>query len=336
MNLRSDSPPPRTQDILASEESKDSGRFLTPLDGAPPDPSLLSPEPFKPAEILSRPLGLPSNARLAIGSTGSQEEFLLTPESLRYFARTVSTFSNQINEILIANRAAERRADLQIQDFLRQQKMCQHLMELMAKLKGPRFTGALARVENIRQKQKTLAARSDRILQALVEKASPELSEHEKKWFDELKRMKEEVAGVGRYDEGSLAARSKMVSAENFLILQIHCRFTPQLEREYERLLPSLKELLKLETERKKKIAESNQELGFSQAFELGERSNNECVNSLCPKLMLTMIFSRRERISSIEKDIMKLASKLEMTLGQPPSQPKVDNSTQLQISGRS
>ena len=85
-------------------------------------------------------------------------------------------------------------------------------MELVADLKGRRVIDATSRVERVKYVQKTLSARSDRILQALVDKASPELSEHETKWFDELKRMKEEIAGAGRYDVGSLEARSKLVS----------------------------------------------------------------------------------------------------------------------------
>jgi nucleoporin NUP82 len=40
--------------------------------------------------------------------------------------------------------------------------------------------------------------------------------------------------------------------------------------------MPSLKALLEREKQRKDKLAESTQGLGFSQAFEFGERSNLE------------------------------------------------------------
>jgi nucleoporin NUP82 len=40
--------------------------------------------------------------------------------------------------------------------------------------------------------------------------------------------------------------------------------------------MPSLKALLEREKQRKDKLAESTQGLGFSQAFEYGERSNLE------------------------------------------------------------
>jgi nucleoporin NUP82 len=49
------------------------------------------------------------------------------------------------------------------------------------------------------------------MLRGLMDKASPELSEYETRWFEELKRMKGEIGGAGRYDEGSLVARTRMV-----------------------------------------------------------------------------------------------------------------------------
>jgi nucleoporin NUP82 len=44
-----------------------------------------------------------------------------------------------------------------------------------------------------------------------MRRASPELSENETKWFEELKRMKVEVFGSGRYDEESMRSRVKLV-----------------------------------------------------------------------------------------------------------------------------
>ena len=49
----------------------------------------------------------------------------------------------------------------------------------------------------------------------------------------------------------------------------------PQLEREFTRLMPSLKALTEKERRHKERLSEGNQ-LGASQAFELGERSNFE------------------------------------------------------------
>lgn len=216
MDIGSDPHQSDAQDVPAIED-KEPGRFLTPADGPPAHISLLTEEPFTPPAILSRRSGLPSNPRLAIGSSGTKEEFKLTPDSLRYLGKVVTDLANQMHEVLLANHAVSLRSDLQKSEFQHQQGRCGEMMAMMEQLKGPRYANLTERVQRIRDSQKALSARQDRILQNLVQQASPELSEHEKKWFDELKRMKEEVAGAGRYDEGSLAARARLVSGHGYL-----------------------------------------------------------------------------------------------------------------------
>jgi nucleoporin NUP82 len=125
----------------------------------------------------------------------------------------VQNFYNQIHEIMLAHRMVEARAELQVREFRQQQDTSQEIITFVTLLQGIRYTRLTDRVQSVMDKQKMLLARSDRILQALVDKASPELSEHEKKWFEELRRMKDEVAGAGRYDEGSFAARARLVSS---------------------------------------------------------------------------------------------------------------------------
>lgn len=209
LNLRSDSPQSRAEELPATETSTEAP--LMPLEGPPAYISLLSQEPFTIPPILSRPSGLPSNPRLAIGSSNPGQEFMLTPDSLRYLATIVQNLINQIHEIMLAHYSIEHRAELQVQEFQRQQATSQEITNLVAALLTIRHKNLTDRMKGAMDKQKMLAVRSDRILQALVDKASPELSEHEKKWFDELKRMKDEVAGAGRHDEGSLAARTRLV-----------------------------------------------------------------------------------------------------------------------------
>ena len=200
-----------SQDAFAVRDNEP-GRYLTPADGPPAHVSLLTEEPFTPPAILSRRSGLPSNPRLAIGPHGTTEELKLTPDSLRYLGKVVTDLTNQIHEVLLANRAVALRNDLQKKEFQLQQRRCGEMMVTMDQLKGPQYANQTERVQRIRDSQKALSARQDRILQTLVQQASPELSEHEKKWFDELKRMKEEVVGTGRYDEESLVARARLVS----------------------------------------------------------------------------------------------------------------------------
>jgi nucleoporin NUP82 len=138
-------------------------------------------------------------------------DFKLTPDTLRYIGTTVAELSSQIHEIQLAVRAAETRSMLQRQELARVFAKCREMQAAVERLKGPQRIASEARWETIQTEQKVLLRRLDRMLQALMEKASPELSEHETKWFEELKRMKEEISGSGRYDEGSLAARTRLV-----------------------------------------------------------------------------------------------------------------------------
>lgn len=79
-------------------------------------------------------------------------------------------------------------------------------------MNGPKKAAVLAKMKSLQDGQQALLHRMDRVLQALINKASPELNDHETKWFDELRRMKGQVLGIGRYDQTSLKIRSQLVS----------------------------------------------------------------------------------------------------------------------------
>ena len=103
---------------------------------------------------------------------------------------------------------------LQQQELKRQIEKCQQIGQSVDSMKEDCVERLLKRIKTIEERQKAMLGRLDRTLQALMEKACPELSEHEMKWFDELKRMKKEVSTSGGYDERSLAARTKFVGGE--------------------------------------------------------------------------------------------------------------------------
>lgn len=213
LNLRSELPSP--QKIVPNDDKRVSEESLVLTASPLGYISLLGNEPFSPASVLSRPMGLPSNPRLLVpGSRNSNNsEFVLTPDTLRYFGKTVEHFTSQIRDIRLAHTASEVRSALQTQELIRQQDIFDEMIELIERLKGSRYNASQEKIKRIQTVQKVLLARLDRILQSLMEKASPELSENETKWFEELKRLKQEVTGAGRYDEGSLVARTKLVRA---------------------------------------------------------------------------------------------------------------------------
>ena len=100
---------------------------------------------------------------------------------------------------------------MQQQEIIRQSKKCEQIEESLQRLREKNQPDVDARITTVNDNQKQLMARFDRILQAMMEKASPSISEHESKWFEELKRMKEDIMGAGRYDEESLLSRTQTV-----------------------------------------------------------------------------------------------------------------------------
>ena len=111
----------------------------------------------------------------------------------------------------LAHRTVETRASLQEQEFKRQREKVAALLE-RARALGSAGQSHAERIVRVQEAQRALLVRLDRTLQGLMARASPELSENETKWFEELRRMKAEVVGAGKYDDSSLVARARLVS----------------------------------------------------------------------------------------------------------------------------
>lgn len=203
--------PQEQQDAPSDTSTVNPGEFLSVIEGPSVYVSLLGTEPFRPPATLSHPSGLPNFPRMSVGAPNTKNEFILTPDTLRYFGSTVETFIAQIREVLLAHHATEIRANLQRSEARRQQEKCAEMLKTMEELKCSRYADANLRVQKIMESHKALITRLDRTLQLLMQQASPALSESETKWFGELRRMEAEVLGAGRYDEASLAARISLV-----------------------------------------------------------------------------------------------------------------------------
>ncbi len=199
-------------------------------DGPPPYISLLTPQPYTIPPALDKHIGLPSTPRLSLppapasssSTSANPGDFALTADTLRYLATTVKTLSDEIARVTIAQRDAVTRSVMQQQEFTRMRSTCAMLVDRIVKLEAG--TGAArdeplkAKLERLVEAQGTLMKRLDGVLGSLARKASPELSESETRWFEELGRMKEEVVGAGRYDERSLVARTKLVRSRLLFI----------------------------------------------------------------------------------------------------------------------
>lgn len=140
-------------------------------------------------------------------------EFVLTAELMRGLGATVESIRSQIDAIRSAHKEADTRADLQSRELLRQEDSCGAILNSLQALRESRAAACRKRLSVANEQQEALLNRMEKILRRLTLKASPELSEHERKWFEELNRMREEVVGVGRFDQQSLKIRATLVGA---------------------------------------------------------------------------------------------------------------------------
>lgn len=209
-----------------------------------------------------------------------------------------------MDSVKYANTMAEAQVQMQTMEFHRQVRQVQQILAMLEVNRTKRCAAWKERVEKVKKTQDELLERLDRTLRIYMRRVEPELSEQETKWFEELGRMKAEVLGQGKYDEQSLRARAKLVSAprNRFFFWWDILNDSRQLQREFDRVMPPLAELDKKERERRSKQNAANQGIGASQAFEYGQRSIEE-----------------RVRLEDLEKQVLVLAEKLTLDVGGPP-----------------
>lgn len=206
LNLRSNAEATSTKTVPAEDTPSNASKWLKPVNGPATYVSLLAGEPYQPPAMSTSNLGLPS-----IPDRSKGKEITLTPDTLRYLAKVVAQLSTKTQEAHLAYRAAALRVSLQQQELVRISLKAKEMEGIIDRLQAASNAKLEERVASIQAEQKKMITRFDKLLQALMQKSCPELSEHETKWFEELKRMKQEVHGVGRYDEESLTSRTQLV-----------------------------------------------------------------------------------------------------------------------------
>jgi len=182
-------------------------RLLEPAEGPPTYTSLLGAKPWEPPTDLSS-TGLPATSHLA---TPESKDFRITPDTLRFFSNKVDEIVTRVHGVESAYRQTNARSELQHEELRRQVDKVDEIRGLLGELRGERQDRIEARTSGVKARQQALLARLDRVLAELMKRASPTLSDHETKWFDELGRMREQVLGAGKYDEASLKARMQAV-----------------------------------------------------------------------------------------------------------------------------
>jgi nucleoporin NUP82 len=235
--------------------------------------SLLSAYPFVPSTALQ-----PTYSTLVpriVGTSTSKSAFTLTTASLRQLSTTVESFQKLMQAVQRAQRETEARATLQRQEHARQKAEYTKVLGLLQTLRAKRQDDAQRKLDALRAKHAEMLKRTEAVLKRLMLRASPELNEHETRWFHELSRMKEEVYGFDKYDDQSLNAKADRVSLCSSCSLD-NCSFAPpQLRIEVDRLMPQLSEVKAHEPARWELVTKADL-LGTSQAFQLGIRSQSE------------------------------------------------------------
>ena len=154
----------------------------------------------------------------------SKKPLEINPETLRAFATHVSTTQTVIRDLVSAADSVQSRLELQMRELSRQVDKLAELEKLRSDLGKSVSGGTEGRLRRAEEKQRELLARTDRVLQRLVESHQPSISTYERKWFDELERLEEQVVGRREDDDddedeadetraASLEMRAKHVEA---------------------------------------------------------------------------------------------------------------------------
>ena len=211
LNLRAEAIEPAPEEVTTLQTAH------TTIADSKESPSLnyasyIKATPYSPPAILQRQVGLASIRDIPFPKSHSMKtELVITPETLRYLKAVAERLCSEKHEAIIAFSELKSRLVLHTQEIGKQQQHCQEIIARTNVLNGPRKVAIQAKLKALQEEQQALLHRMDRALQALINNASPELNEHEKKWFEELRRMKGQTIGVGRYDPTSIKNRVQLV-----------------------------------------------------------------------------------------------------------------------------
>nr|XP_018260420.1 uncharacterized protein I303_07339 [Kwoniella dejecticola CBS 10117]OBR82578.1 hypothetical protein I303_07339 [Kwoniella dejecticola CBS 10117] len=114
------------------------------------------------------------------------------PDHLRVLGEISSQVRNRTQAIRSGSQAVENRLDLQVKELQRQIKLLRDCQNQIADLKK---NVAINRAEELLAKQQDLGSKLDGVVQKLSEEFRPDIGDSERKWFDELERLKIRVRG---------------------------------------------------------------------------------------------------------------------------------------------
>lgn len=159
------------------------------------DRSFLAKQPYISTLIdgtISYTKYTPPNIRANKDLRGPVEN--ITAAHLKLLGEVTTEIRKRTEAIRAASQKVENRLDLQVREYQRQIKLLKSTRGEMKTLSGDDES---ERVGAIAKKQRELGERLDRVLSnAMASHKGPDVSESERKWFDELEKLHSQVRGL--------------------------------------------------------------------------------------------------------------------------------------------
>ncbi|RXK35413.1 hypothetical protein M231_07317 [Tremella mesenterica] len=175
------SPAKSVKVIPAAIQSEDPQSLLVRFDIDNLVSSLIRPaQPFNPYPLLRK---IPDyNVPLQ----------MISPEHLKGFGTVSEAFQTRLQAIQDASDELEHRVDVQIKEYHRQLKL---LKDCHMRISELHSQSRRKRVEELLRAQEVMSDRLTSLISRLAVEYRPQVGEAEKKWFEELDRLKSRVAG---------------------------------------------------------------------------------------------------------------------------------------------
>jgi len=167
------------------------------------DTSLLVTRPLKLDPLLDSTRSI--DYRALARSVSSAPIDALSGDILRGLAQIITRIQSQIQSIRSASKIIENHLDLCAKEFHRQIRAVKQCRAGVEELREDQTS---VKIRNMLERQERLAARLDTAVGVMSTEHQPQVGEVERKWFDELERLRYRIDGKV---ENSLAAQTREV-----------------------------------------------------------------------------------------------------------------------------
>lgn len=179
------------------------------------DSDSLLQKAFDVAPLLKE-LSQPLDARSAVRKLPDSGKQITSigPDHLRALAEAASQVRKRAEAVRSASSAVERRLDLDIREMTRQLKELSDSSSGIDQIRT-RASANAERAHTMATYQVTLSRRLDAILSAMLSEYRPQIGDVERKWFDELERLRVRVSGgAGRRAPQGLAHKAQVLKEQ--------------------------------------------------------------------------------------------------------------------------